>query len=53
MHQKGDKSIWGPERPDERDIFEVEGEGIPPTMREIRDAVIIAVRRGGMPFSLL
>jgi hypothetical protein len=25
------KSIWGPERPDERDIFEVEGEGIPPT----------------------
>ncbi|KAF4769857.1 hypothetical protein N7455_006551 [Penicillium solitum] len=31
MHQQGDKSIWGPERPDERDIFEVEGEGIPPT----------------------
>lgn len=30
-HQQGDKSIWGPERPDERDIFEVEGEGIPPT----------------------
>lgn len=31
MHQQGDRSIWGPERPDERDIFEVEGEGIPPT----------------------
>ncbi|KAJ5578211.1 uncharacterized protein N7459_007175 [Penicillium hispanicum] len=31
LHQQGDKSIWGPERPDERDIFEVEGEGIPPT----------------------
>ncbi|KAF9889708.1 hypothetical protein FE257_007014 [Aspergillus nanangensis] len=29
--QKGDKPIWGPERPDEPDIFEVEGEGIPPT----------------------
>ncbi|KAJ5729004.1 uncharacterized protein N7483_003512 [Penicillium malachiteum] len=28
---QGDKFIWGPERPDERDIFEVEGEGIPPT----------------------
>lgn len=32
--QQGDKSIWGPERPDERDIFEVEGEGIPPTTAE-------------------
>ena len=31
LHQQGDKFIWGPERPDERDIFEVEGEGIPPT----------------------
>jgi len=31
LHQQGDESIWGPERPDERDIFEVEGEGIPPT----------------------
>lgn len=30
-NQQGDKFIWGPERPDERDIFEVEGEGIPPT----------------------
>lgn len=29
--QQGDRSIWGPEHPDERDIFEVEGEGIPPT----------------------
>lgn len=33
-HQQGDKSVWGPERPDERDIFEVEGEGIPPTTME-------------------
>ncbi|KAL4894084.1 hypothetical protein BDV59DRAFT_176807 [Aspergillus ambiguus] len=32
--QKGDKPVWGPERPDERDIFEVEGEGIPPTTME-------------------
>jgi hypothetical protein len=31
LHQQGDKPVWGPERPDERDIFEVEGEGIPPT----------------------
>lgn len=31
LQQQGDKAIWGPERPDERDIFEVEGEGIPPT----------------------
>ncbi|KAE8351017.1 hypothetical protein BDV28DRAFT_28014 [Aspergillus coremiiformis] len=31
LHQQGDKPIWGPERPDERDILEVEGEGIPPT----------------------
>ncbi|KAA8651959.1 hypothetical protein EYZ11_001735 [Aspergillus tanneri] len=30
-HQQGDKPIWGPERPDERDIFETEGDGIPPT----------------------
>ncbi|KAJ5561566.1 hypothetical protein N7461_000327 [Penicillium sp. DV-2018c] len=34
LHQQGDKSIWGPERPDEQDIFEVEGEGIPPTSME-------------------
>lgn len=34
LHQQGDKSIWGPERPDERDIFEVEGEGTPPTSIE-------------------
>lgn len=30
-NHQGDKSIWGPERPHEQDIFEVEGEGIPPT----------------------
>ncbi|KAJ5091608.1 hypothetical protein NUU61_006478 [Penicillium alfredii] len=29
--QQGDKSIWGPERPDASDILEVEGEGIPPS----------------------
>ena len=34
VHEQGDKSIWGPERPDERDIFEVEGEGTPPTTME-------------------
>ncbi|KAJ5752904.1 hypothetical protein N7520_009821 [Penicillium odoratum] len=34
LHQQGDKFIWGPERPDEPDIFEVEGEGIPPTTME-------------------
>ncbi|KAE8391754.1 hypothetical protein BDV23DRAFT_63277 [Aspergillus alliaceus] len=34
LRQQGDKSIWGPERPNERDIFEVEGEGIPPTTME-------------------
>lgn len=34
LRQQGDKSIWGPERPDERDIFEVEGEGTPPTTME-------------------
>ncbi|KAI9924891.1 hypothetical protein ASPWEDRAFT_51424 [Aspergillus wentii DTO 134E9] len=34
MAQQGDKFIWGPERPDERDMFEVEGEGIPPTTME-------------------
>lgn len=33
-HQQGDKAVWGPERPDERDIFEVDGEGIPPTTME-------------------
>jgi hypothetical protein len=31
LHHQGDKQIWGPERPDERDILEVEEEGIPPT----------------------
>lgn len=31
QRQQGDKFIWGPERPDERDIFETEGDGIPPT----------------------
>ncbi|KAL1962857.1 hypothetical protein VTN77DRAFT_9132 [Rasamsonia byssochlamydoides] len=30
----GDKFIWGPERPHESDILEVEGEGIPPTTME-------------------
>lgn len=34
LHHQGDKSIWGPERPDERDVFEVEGEGMPPTTME-------------------
>lgn len=34
LHQQGDKAVWGPERPDEPDIFEVEGEGIPPTTVE-------------------
>lgn len=33
-HQQGDKAVWGPERPDEQDIFEVDGEGIPPTTME-------------------
>ncbi|KAJ5097250.1 hypothetical protein N7456_007971 [Penicillium angulare] len=32
--QQGDKFVWGPDRPDERDIFEVDGEGIPPTTME-------------------
>ncbi|ODH50411.1 hypothetical protein GX48_03526 [Paracoccidioides brasiliensis] len=31
---KADKPIWGPERPHEQDIFEVDGEGIPPTTYE-------------------
>ena len=31
VKQQGEKFIWGPERPDERDMFEVDGEGIPPT----------------------
>ncbi|KAJ5664136.1 hypothetical protein N7507_004867 [Penicillium longicatenatum] len=34
LHQQGDKFVWGPLRPDEPDIFEVEGEGIPPTTME-------------------
>ncbi|PWY89728.1 hypothetical protein BO70DRAFT_368425 [Aspergillus heteromorphus CBS 117.55] len=29
--QQGDKPVWGPERPNEPDVLEVEGEGIPPT----------------------
>ncbi|KAF4207770.1 hypothetical protein CNMCM6805_005170 [Aspergillus fumigatiaffinis] len=33
-HRQGDKPIWGPERPDERDILEVDGEGIPQTTME-------------------
>jgi hypothetical protein len=28
--REGDIPVWGPERPDEKDIFEVDGEGIPP-----------------------
>ncbi|BCR86266.1 DUF3405 domain-containing protein [Aspergillus chevalieri] len=31
---QGDQSIWGPVRPVEQDILEVEGEGIPPTTME-------------------
>lgn len=34
LRRQGDKFIWGPERPDERDIFEVDGEGTPPTTME-------------------
>ncbi|EAW07683.1 DUF3405 domain-containing protein [Aspergillus clavatus NRRL 1] len=34
LHRQGDKMIWGPERPDERDILEVEGEGVPETTAE-------------------
>ncbi|PGH05142.1 hypothetical protein AJ79_06890 [Helicocarpus griseus UAMH5409] len=34
QERKGDKPIWGPERPHKDDIFEVEGEGIPPTTYE-------------------
>lgn len=34
LHRQGDKPIWGPERPDERDILEVDGEGIPQTTME-------------------
>lgn len=33
-NRHGDKFIWGPERPHESDIMEVEGEGIPPTTME-------------------
>ncbi|KAL2820757.1 hypothetical protein BJX63DRAFT_283461 [Aspergillus granulosus] len=32
--RQGDKFIWGPQRPDEQDILEVDGEGIPPTTME-------------------
>lgn len=31
---QGDKSVWGPERPHEQEVMEVEGEGIPPTSME-------------------
>ncbi|OJD10085.1 hypothetical protein AJ78_08760 [Emergomyces pasteurianus Ep9510] len=31
---KGDKPIWGPERPHEQDVLETEGEGTPPTTYE-------------------
>ncbi|RAL10431.1 DUF3405 domain-containing protein [Aspergillus homomorphus CBS 101889] len=34
LHQQGDQSVWGPERPAEQDVLEVEGEGIPPTTME-------------------
>ena len=37
LKQQGEKFIWGPERPDERDMFEVDGEGIPPTTMEKDD----------------
>ena len=37
VKQQGEKFIWGPERPDERDMFEVDGEGIPPTTMEKDD----------------
>ncbi|GAD95124.1 conserved hypothetical protein [Paecilomyces variotii No. 5] len=32
--QRGDRPVWGPERPAEKDVMEVEGEGIPPTTYE-------------------
>ncbi|KAL4742881.1 hypothetical protein BDV11DRAFT_179698 [Aspergillus similis] len=32
--RQGDKFIWGPVRPDEQDVFEVDGEGIPPSTME-------------------
>lgn len=31
---KGDPSIWGPVRPHQQDVLEVEGEGIPPSTME-------------------
>ncbi|PGH33544.1 hypothetical protein GX50_03616 [[Emmonsia] crescens] len=31
---KGERPIWGPERPHEQDILETDGEGIPPTTYE-------------------
>lgn len=33
-YERGDKFIWGPVRPEEPDIFEVDGEGNPPTTIE-------------------
>lgn len=32
--RQGDKFVWGPQRPDEQDVMEVEGEGIPKTTLE-------------------
>ncbi|KAL4917596.1 hypothetical protein BDW62DRAFT_183471 [Aspergillus aurantiobrunneus] len=32
--RQGDKFVWGPLRPDEQDVMEVEGEGIPRTTME-------------------
>lgn len=32
--RQGDKFVWGPQRPDEQDVMEVEGEGIPKTTME-------------------
>ncbi|KAL4899565.1 hypothetical protein BDW74DRAFT_163417 [Aspergillus multicolor] len=32
--RQGDKFVWGPLRPDEQDLLEVEGEGIPQTTME-------------------
>ncbi|KAL2847985.1 hypothetical protein BJX68DRAFT_239208 [Aspergillus pseudodeflectus] len=32
--RQGDKFVWGPVRPDEQDVLEVEGEGIPQTTME-------------------
>lgn len=34
VQRQGDKFVWGPLPPDEQDVFEVEGEGIPTTTIE-------------------